>query len=121
MNTTEVHQDLIGKPYADIIERLVIESDGGDCCGWADCEQTGVIPEGVDTSTLTLKGCVEITYDEDYGREIDRRVLNFIFTTPNGSEVLLGYELSAGSGSGWSYGAWVTIKLDDKVLAEASW
>jgi hypothetical protein len=118
MITTQVHEELIGKPYADIIEKLQIASDGGDCCGWAECDETGVIPEGVDTSTLTLKGCVKIEYDEEYN---SREVLNFIFVTPDGSEVLLGYDLSAGSGSGWSYGAWVTVSLDGKTLAEASW
>lgn len=118
MNTIQVHEELTGKSYAEVIGKLEILTDDGECCGWAKCEQADVIPDGVDTNTLTLKSCVKIEYGE---KDFSREVLNFIFTTPNGSEVLLGYELSAGSGSGWSYGAWVSIKLDGKTLAETSW
>lgn len=119
MNVTPVHEELIGMAYLDVISKIQIEDEQGDCCGYASCDEvTNEITDSVDVSTLTLKGLVEIEYDDRYN---DRRVLNFIFVTPNGSELLLGYELSAGSGSGWSYGAWVSISLGDKQLSSASW
>ena len=119
MKTERVHQDLIGKSYSDIVSKLKITEDHEDCCGYASCKTTdNVIPEGVDTESLVLKDCVHIQYEIEY--ESDRSVLNFVFTDGVG-DLILGYELTAGSGSGWRYGAWVTLSYEDRVLAEVSW
>ena len=120
MQTTKVHQNLIGKSYREIVERLEITSDQGDCCGFASCDEPDAVPSDVNTSELVLKDCVLIEYDSPYN-DADRQVLNFIFVNPKGDELLLGYELCAGSGSGWAYGAWVTLSLDGEELATASW
>ena len=116
METTRVHQDLIGKSYEEIKQALVIVEDGGGCCGWSDYDVT-TIPEGVDVTKLVLKDCVQIDYDEEYSNRV---VLNFVFSDGKG-ELVLGYDLSAGSGSGWSYGAYVTLSLGERELATASW
>ena len=117
MITTEVHRDLVGMKYEDVVQKLEIIKDDGDCCGYAEVDVT--LPEN--TSNLTLKSCVEIQYGYDGNDDQDRKVLNFIFETPEGSELLLGYDLKAGSGSGWSYGAWVKLQLEDRVLVECRW
>lgn len=117
MKTIKVHQDLIGNSYDEIKEALHIVDDQGDCCGYASCDTTSVIPEGVDVSKLFLKDCVSISYDDEYS---DRVVLNFVFTDGDG-ELILGYDLSAGSGSGWSYGSYVKLYLGERELASASW
>lgn len=117
MNTEKVNQHLIGKSYREIVDNIEIVEDGVDCCGWAGCEITHM-PEGVDLDSLVLKDCVQIDYAED---DFSRTVLNFVFADGNEGEVILGYELSAGSGSGWSYGAYVSLKLGDEELASASW
>lgn len=120
MNTEKVNQHLIGKTYRDIIDRLEITEDGGDCCGWSSCEVITDLPANVNVEELVLSDCVQITYDQS-SYDNDRNVINFMFSTLDGGTVILGYELSAGSGSGWSYGAYVSMKLDGEELASASW
>lgn len=117
METTRVHQDLIGKSYDEIKSALSIVEDQGGCCGVAGCDVEDVVPHGVDVSKLRLKDCVQIEYDESHGSRV---VLNFVFSDGE-REIILGYELSASSGSGWSYGAYVELSLGDRVLASASW
>lgn len=116
MNTTKVYQDLIGKSYNDIVNRLEIRETEGDCCGWSSCEISNR-PKKADLDTLILKGCVLIDYSNE---NMSRQVLNFVFLDED-KEVVLGYDLAAGSGSGWAYGASVTLLLDGEELAEASW
>lgn len=120
MQTTKVHQNLIGKSYDETVKQLEITSDDGDCCGFASCTEPDAVPSDINTSELVLKDCVLIEYYSPYGND-DRKVLNFIFVNPKGDELLLGYELCAGSGSGWNYGAWVTLNLDGEELARVEW
>lgn len=117
MNTEKVNQHLIGKSYREIVDNLRVEEDGGDCCGWAGCNVTE-IPANVDVEALVLRDCVQIDYDDE---DFSRVVLNFVFSDGDRGEVILGYELSAGSGSGWSYGAYAAVELGGEVLASASW
>lgn len=120
MNTYKVHQDLVGLSYHEIVDHLKIEEDGGDCCGYADWEVTD-LPSDVGPDSLILKDCVQIDYPtQGYGTGA-RSVLNFIFTCKGKGEAILGYDLTAGSGSGWSYGAYVKLSLGDKELLEVSW
>lgn len=120
MNTTEVNQHLIGKSYEEVIGSIVVEEDNGACCGWANCEISGEPAEGIDRSILILKGVVLIERsDNDSDGQVN--VLNFVFSSPEGNEVVLGYELSAGSDSGYSYGAFVRLVREGEELASASW
>ena len=117
MESTLVNQHLIGKSYAEIVNHLEFDEDCGGCCGYASIESVSDIPEGIDTGKLILKNCVEICYSGEYN---DRVVLNFIFTDGEG-DLILGYELNASSGSGWSYGAYAKIIHENEVLAAVSW
>lgn len=110
----EVYQELIGKTYKEIVENLVIDEDCGDCCGYASCEVTQDIPQDVDLNSLVLKGCVELTRSCNYSDE--STVFNFVFSTPDGDEVVLGYTLDSGSGSGWNYGQYAKLSYKDKEL-----
>lgn len=117
MEATLVNQHLIGKSYSEIVDHLEFDEDCGDCCGYASIDEIAGVPSGIDTSKLILKNCVEICYDEP---DENRVVLNFVFT--NGiEEIILGYELTAGSGSGWSYGAYAMIVHENQKLAEVNW
>ena len=118
MKVEQVNQHLIGKSYHDIVDHLQWDEDGGDCCGWYNYEEFSGIPEDVNLSDLVLKDCTVIEYGGDLK---DRCVLNFVFVDKNESNVILGYELSAGSGSGWSYGAYVTCSHNGVELATTSW
>lgn len=118
METNRVNQHLVGSKYEDILPKLSIFEDQGDCCGYASCEEQFTLPLDTDIAKLVLKDCVQIDYNEDY--DGSRSVVNFVFTDGEG-EWILGYKLSAGSGSGWGYGAYVQLKLGDEVLAEESW
>lgn len=122
MKTEQVNQHLVGMSYNDIVPKLSVVEDQGDCCGYSSCEQKEVIPSHVDVNNLVLKDCVRISYEdeEDNYASGSRSVLNFVFTDGNG-DLILGYELSAGSGSGWEYGAWVELRLEDTALASESW
>lgn len=119
METNRVNQHLIGLSYNEIIPKLEFIDDPGDCCGWSSLDEIGSIPDDVSVDDLVLKDCVSIDYAS--GATQCRSVLNFVFTTKEGDEVVLGYELSAGSGSGWSYGAFIEIKHDGQTLAEERW
>ena len=122
MNAEKINQHLVGLTYSDIVDRLVIDEDGGDCCGYAHCEENQPIPVDVDKSNLVLKDCIRLDYkDEESDSDGERVVLNFVFGDGERGDLILGYELSAGSGSGWAYGAYVRLSHDGKVLAEASW
>lgn len=118
MEAQRVNAYLIGKKYHEIVDKLNIVEYQGDCCGYASCKVTAALPEGLDLASLVLKDCVQLNYNPV---EEDRQVLNFVFKTTDGNEVILGYELSAGSGSGWSYGAYVQLKHNDVILCEASY
>jgi hypothetical protein len=68
--------------------------------------------------SAVLRDVVKIDYDEDCS---DRVVVNFIFDAGDNKGVILGYELTAGSGSGWNYGAYCVLKCGEEDVAEASW
>lgn len=119
METNRVNQHLIGLSYNEIIPKLEFVDDQGDCCGYSSLIEIGDIPKDISADDLVLKDCVSIVYNSSYSE--GRSVLNFVFSTKAGDEVVLGYELEAGSGSGWSYGAFIRIEHEGKTLAEESW
>ena len=114
-----VNEHLVGLSYRDIVDHLTFDEDHGGCCGHASCEEVNHIPKHVDKDRLVLKSCISLEYETGYGES--RSVLNFIFSDGDGGELILGYELTAGSGSGWSYGAYVKISHKGVVLAEERW
>jgi hypothetical protein len=110
-----VHDDFIrislnGKEYD-----LELESDGGDCCGYGDFETRFLLEEGSERNPIIT----DVELHENGGYDSDFATLVFYGEDKAIAEV----EASAGSGSGWHYGAWVSIscsKLDiDEMLA--SW
>ena len=119
MKTESVNEYLIGKTYDQIIPLLAFDEDQGDCCGFARWDKIGdhQLPVDIDTSLLVLEGCTLIEYDDI---DSERVVHNFVFNY-KGDKVILGYELTAGSGSGWEYGTYVKMSLDNETLAEARW
>ena len=119
MKTESVNEYLIGKTYDQIILLLAFDEDQGDCCGFARWDKIGdhQLPADIDTSLLVLEDCTLIEYDDIDGKRV---VHNFVFNY-KGDKVVLGYELTAGSGSGWAYSAYVKMSLDNETLAEAWW
>ena len=118
METKSIMQHLIGKTYAEVIKNISIFDDQGDCCGYAECEVKDFVSALEGHVYATLKDVVMISYASD---DYDRVVVNFIFDIGENKGVILGYELSAGSGSGWGYGAYCTLKYGDEEIASAQW
>lgn len=118
MKTEKIMQQLTGKSYQEVIAHLAANEDGGDCCGFASVEVSDYVKaiEGADSAPL--REVVKIEYDESEG---ERVVVNFIFDIGGDEGVILGYELTAGSGSGWHYGAYCSLKYGDEEVASASW
>ena len=116
MKTTKIMQHLIGKSYKEIVDHLRTEEDGGDCCGWSECSIEDSLVNLEDKGSAVLIDVVKIDY---IGSE--RAVINFIFDLGDQQGLILGYELQAGSGSGWAYGAYVTLYYDEEEVASARW
>lgn len=122
MKTTQIMQHLIGKTYKELVDHLRTEEDGGDCCGWSNCYIENSLVDLKDKAEAVLVDVVEIDYSDDADSDYsDRSVINFIFDLGDKKGLILGYDLQAGSGSGWSYGAYVTLYFDKEEVASASW
>ena len=129
MKTTKIMQHLIGKTYKDIVDHLRTEEDWGDCCGWSECSIEDSLVNLEDKESAVLIDVVEIDYSDEYSNTSkrtvintsERTVINFIFDLGDKHGLILGYELKAGSGSGWSYGAYVTLYYDESEVASAIW
>jgi hypothetical protein len=123
MEVSKIMQHLIGLRYSEVIPRITSDSDGGDCCGWANVEYTDVPREIADElveKNPALHDVVLIEYpsgEYDY----DRRTVNFIFDLGDERAAVIGFDLSAGSGSGWAYGAYASLKYDGEEIANASY
>ena len=118
METTKVMQHLIGKSYREIVDNLNIEDYPGDCCGYAEWDVTDEIAQKLNSDSAVLKDVVMIEYEE---YSSDRCVVNFIFDLGEERGLILGYDLTAGSGSGWAYGAFCTLSFKDEEIATASY
>ena len=122
MKTTRIMQHLIGKTYKELVDHLRTEEDGGDCCGWSNCYIEDSLVDLKDKAEAVLVDVVEIDYSDDADSDYsDRSVINFIFDLGDKKGLILGYDLQAGSGSGWSYGASVILYFDKEEVAYASW
>lgn len=119
MNVTKIMPHLIGKTYQEIVSALSIDSDDGGCCGWSSYDVIDGV--GPVNSNATLREVLQIDYDED--GDSNREVINFVFALNDGDDtgLILGYELSAGSGSGWSYGAYCSLKYYNEEITTVSW
>ena len=120
MKTEKIMQQLIGKTYKEIISNLSFTQDDGDCCGYADVEVLDAIKEFKNADNAVLFDVVKIDYNDE-GGDGERVVANFIFDLGEEKGIILGYDLSACSGSGWSYGAFCTLKYGDEEVVSASW
>jgi len=118
MEATEVMTHLYGKTYAEVVESLSVQDDQGDCCGWADCEITDEIYHLDGSDEAVLVKVIQYDYSSDCS---DRCVVNFIFDLGDSKGLILGYDLSAGSGSGWSYGAFVSLSYNKEIVASVSY
>lgn len=118
MITTKIMQHLVGKTYKEVIAHLRTEEDGGDCCGWSHCDVDDNLESLEDKNDAVLVDVVEIDYDSNFD---SRCVVNFIFDLGEEQGLILGYDMSAGSGSGWTYGAYVTLYYDNEDVASANW
>ena len=121
MKTTQIMQHLIGKTYKEIVDHLRTEEDGGDCCGWSECSIEDSLVNLEDKESAVLVDVVEIDYSDEDSDVSERTVINFIFDLGDQKGLILGYDLQAGSGSGWAYGAYVTLYYDKEEVASASW
>lgn len=120
MKTKKIMQHLVGKTYKEIVSSLSISQDDGDCCGYADVEIIDAVKDLNNSDNAVLLDVVKIDYNDDSGG-CERVVANFIFDLGDEKGLILGYELSAGSGSGWSYGAHCNLKYEDEEVVSASW
>lgn len=90
MEATKIMQHLIGKTCAEVTAALRIESDNGDCCGWAECEVTDHVKAITGSVNAQLKDVVQIDYSDN---DSSRVVVNFIFDIGGGDGVILGYDM----------------------------
>ena len=121
MKTIPIMQHLIGKTYKEIVDHLRTVEDGGDCCGWSECYIEDSLVNLEDKAEAVLVDVVEIDYSDEYSDTSERSVINFIFDLGDKKGLILGYDLQAGSGSGWNYGAYVTLYYDKEEVASARW
>ena len=118
MKTETILHHLIGKTYKEVVDAISVTEDQGDCCGWSDHAVADCLKDLEGKDAATLVQVVKIEYDES---EFDRVVLNFIFDLGDKKGLILGHDLSAGSGSGWNYGAYCTLRFNGEEIASASW
>lgn len=120
MNTTLINQELYGKSYTEIKQALNIVEDGGGCCGWADFTEYDALEKlsDHDKENAKLIACILVDYDNT---DLSRVVCNFVFETPNNTGLILGYDMKAGSGSGWSYGAFVNLNYYYDTIASVNY
>lgn len=118
MQTEIVLPHLVGKTYREVVDALSVTEGQGDCCGWSDHAVADCLKDLEGKDAAVLVSVVRIEYDEG---ESDRVALNFIFDLGDKKGLILGHELSAGSGSGWHYGAHCTLHFNGEEIASASW
>jgi len=118
MKTETILHHLEGKTYKEVVDALSVTEDKGDYCGWSDHAVADGLKDLADKEKAVLVNVVKVEYEEG---EWDRVVLNFIFDLGDKKGLILGHVLSAGSGSGWHYGAYCTLRFNGEEIASASW
>jgi hypothetical protein len=104
---------LIGRTYREIVAELKIDDDQGDCCGWADCDVIDNLKDADHLKDAVLINAIQLSYDNE-----ERVVVNFIFSLGDANGLILGYDMKAGSGSGWAYGAYCRLLHGEDLVAE---
>lgn len=122
MKTEAILHNLVGKTYREVVEAISITEDQGDCCGWSGDAVTDLLKDLEGKDAAVLVAVMKIEYEEHENPELcDRVVVNFVFDLGDKKGLILGHELSAGSGSGWGYGAYCTLHFNGEEIASASW
>lgn len=110
-----LNDDSIEVKLGDGIHTLEIISDDGDCCGFADFTTNLLYSENDFRNPVITN--VELE-NKDY-HDGDSSIITFY----GESKPLATIESEAGSGSGWSYGAFVSLRRKELDIDEdlASW
>ena len=96
---------------------LEIDTDSGDCCGYADFKKVLLIDEDNIKRNPVITKVEIIDGESDYDEE------SCLITLYGENLAMATVEATAGSGSGWHYGACVTVKCPTLGIAGciASW
>jgi hypothetical protein len=110
VNDNSIEVKLDGKTYT-----LEIISDSGDCCGYADFTTNLLYTENDFRNPIITN----VALENKEGSYCDASIVTFY----GESKPLATIESEAGSGSGWTYGACVSIKCKALDIDEdlASW
>ena len=110
-----INEDSIVVKLGEKTHTLEIVASEGDCCGYADFT----------TALLYSEGCTEnpIVTNVELKNSGGSYSDSSVFTFYGGSRALATIESSAGSGSGWEYGACVYLVCKSLDIEEdlASW
>lgn len=111
-----IHESTIEVKLGDDIHILEILTDYGDCCGFANFTMNLLYAEGDVRNPIITN--VELEREEN-GYDTDTSVITFY----GEHKELATIESEAGSGSGWAYGAIVTLHCKSLDIDEtlASW
>lgn len=111
-----VNEDSIEVKLGENIFKLKIESGGGGCCGYASFTTNLLYSENDFRNPIITNVSLD---NEENSYEGDSSVITFY----GESKALATIESEAGSGSGWNYGAFVTLRCKALDIDEdlASW
>lgn len=111
-----IDESSIEVKLGDEVHTLEIVSDGGDCCGYADFTTNLLYSE--DDFRNPIITSVELKNKEG-GYDGESSVITFY----GEYKALATIESEAGSGSGWTYGAFVNLRCKALEIDEdlASW
>ena len=100
-----------------LLDLVFDDSDEGDCCGYNEFFANLLVSDD-DLSLNPVITNVEVLHNSDADDWQESKITFF-----GESKKLLCIESESGSGSGWSYGACVTVKCDAIGLSElvTSW
>lgn len=111
----KVNESSIEVKIDEEVHVLEIDTDYGSCCGYAEFETNLLYSEG-DVRNPVITNVELVTKEGVY--ECDQTIITFY----GESKELANIESEAGSGSGWTYGACVTLRCKtlniDETLAE---
>lgn len=96
----------------DKLYELKIEQDDGGCCGYNDLETTLLISDN-SKPVITNIEYEDITKNEDWG---DSETIKITFFGEN--KEIATIKSKSSSGSGWCYGACVTVKCKELSMNE---
>lgn len=115
---TRIDENSIEVNLNGSLHRLELNSDYGDCCGYAEFKTQMLYSENDLRNPVITNVELKNSEEDDYGSS-EITILTFY----GESKELATVESEAGSGSGWNYGATVSIRCDALEINEdlASW